>query len=74
MRGVIPPLPITPSWRGAQLKKERDALTLKYAMRMRGGSEQGRKQEFCGDDAKYSGSTMAGKLLISQNNYMMLTE
>jgi hypothetical protein len=26
MRGAIPPLPNTPSWRGAQLKKHRDGF------------------------------------------------
>jgi len=27
MRGAIPPLPDTPLWRGAQLKKHRDDFT-----------------------------------------------
>jgi hypothetical protein len=32
MRGVIPPLPNTPSWRGAQLKiKDRDTYEQKMA-------------------------------------------
>jgi hypothetical protein len=28
MREAIPPLPNTPSWRGAQLKRHRDTFTL----------------------------------------------
>jgi hypothetical protein len=28
MRGAVPPLPSTPSWRGAQLKKHRETLFL----------------------------------------------
>jgi hypothetical protein len=30
MRGSIPPLPNTPSWHGALLKKERKLLILEY--------------------------------------------
>jgi hypothetical protein len=35
MRGTIPPLPSTPSWRGAQLKKHRDKFTLTFYMNVK---------------------------------------
>jgi hypothetical protein len=30
MRGAVPPLPDTPSWRGAELKTHRDNFTFTY--------------------------------------------
>jgi uncharacterized membrane protein YozB (DUF420 family) len=32
MRGAISPFPITPSWRGAQLKKHKDNITITFIL------------------------------------------
>jgi hypothetical protein len=43
MCGAIPPLPITPSWRGAQLKHKDDLIftfTFTLFQDLRGGTEE----------------------------------
>jgi hypothetical protein len=39
MRGAIPPLPNTPSWRGAQFKKEGTGTTLPFTFSSISGTE-----------------------------------